>query len=90
MMSQLGQQAITINILTNISRGTGNWPMKVGQLIVSNQAVISISPKNQEKKVILRTKKSFQNKIKSIFHHFHQGFLLKQIKKVFWQVRVLL
>ena len=41
MMSQLGQQAITINILTNISRGTGNWPMKVGQLIVSNQAVIS-------------------------------------------------
>ena len=62
MMSQLGQQAITINILTNISRGAGNWPMKVGQLIVSNQAVISTWPKNQKKKLSWEQKKAFKIK----------------------------
>ena len=37
MMSQPGQQAITIHIMPNISRGKGNQALTFGQLIEHNK-----------------------------------------------------
>ena len=42
MTSQHGQQTITIDILTNISRSEGNQPIKFGQLIEDNMKNIFI------------------------------------------------
>ena len=36
MMSQLGKQTITVQILRNISRSKDNWKMKFAQLIEYN------------------------------------------------------
>ena len=36
MMSQTGQQTITINILPNVSRNKGDQAMKFGQLLKHN------------------------------------------------------
>ena len=40
MMSQPGQQTITIHILPNISRRKGNQRMKFGQLIEYNMKIL--------------------------------------------------
>ena len=41
------------------------------EINLSNQAGFSISPKRADKNLnILRTKRPFQDEIKSIFHHF--------------------
>ena len=42
MMSQPGQQAIAIHILTNISRSKGNYTIKFGQLIDYNMRNIFV------------------------------------------------
>ena len=39
MMSQTGQQIITIHMFPNISRGKGNQSMKIGQLIEYNKNI---------------------------------------------------
>ena len=39
MMSQLGKQTITVQILRNISRSKDNWKMKFAQLIEYNRNI---------------------------------------------------
>ena len=39
MMSQLGKQTITVQILCNISRSKDNWKMKFAQLIEYNRNI---------------------------------------------------
>ena len=67
----IGQYVYYKCLLTGLWRHKfWNWPY------IPNQVVFFTWPKNQDENLnILRTKKSFQDEIESIFHHFKRAFI---------------